>query len=85
MAAPFLHVDRYGRCQVQEPIQSGITVGQSKHAINGDNLRSGAPILAIKLTGVERLPDRLHESTFSVCRDLRQADLRMGLSTAQAY
>jgi hypothetical protein len=42
MASPFLNVDRHGRLHIQKPIQSGIAVGQSKHAIDGDNLRSGA-------------------------------------------
>ena len=73
MAFAFLQVDRYGRRQVQKPIQSGITVSQSKPPIDGDKLRSGAPISAAKLTGVKTLPDRLHEGTFSVCLDFRQA------------
>ncbi|OXC78576.1 hypothetical protein BSU04_11115 [Caballeronia sordidicola] len=73
MASPFIDLDRYGRSQGQKPIQSRITVGQSKHAIDGDNLCSGAMMSGIALPGVETLPDRLHESTFFVCLDLRQA------------
>jgi hypothetical protein len=72
MACAFLYADRDRRRHIQKPIQSRITVRQSKHAVDGDNLRSGALMSGIKFPGVETLPDRLHESTFSVCLDLRQ-------------
>jgi hypothetical protein len=73
MAFAFIDLDRDGRRQVEQPVQSRITVGQSKYAIDGDNPGSGALMPAIELTGMETLPDRLHEGTFYVCPDFRQA------------